>query len=667
MKNKTTQLIGRLLMTAVFLCFLPLAAWGDGWDGSPASGFSSGTGTTEDDPYIISSPAELAYLSQEVEGGNNYSGSFFKLSADIDLNSQLWTPIGKDWSRMFEGSFDGGGFQVKNLKIDIDGQGGQNINAGLFGKVQNCTIKNLGVLVSGEGIKTICRREGSPTDHNIGALAGSSTSATIKNCYTTGGNIIADTEDIYDGSVSPQAGGLIGNIDRTIVQHCYSTISIQTGTLYTDNDTYPYLGGLVGIISTYSGSSGIANCFTSGTIDNHTYGSYSASNLGGIAGGSLLSNFTIENCVTSVSFKHKNMDGGTSDINRILGDTRYTPTITNCHASDGCQITITNGSGTTTPDHSSSDATSKNGADWDGTSLPAGIFDNDNWDQGILPFMPKLKDDKGVLMPNQPDIRANPYQLTLNISGNGSVEIVSGDNEAGKDEVVEFIITPVSGYQLEGDPTVTETSGGTPVSCSLNNGKYSFVMPAAAVTISAVFSKIPDPTPDPDPAPDPEPTPPLVYQTVTLPELEGAFTDPVAGGYEVEAWSSFRFYLTLDEAYNQSVPVVTTSRYETIIPRSSDGAYIVKYVRTPVEIFIDGIVKNPDPVGNEVIETDNVKVWSYNGYLYIRVAEKEQVDVYGFNGALLKQARIPSGDTRWQLPSGAYIVKVKDKRYKVML
>lgn len=155
--------------------------------------------------------------------------------------------------------------------------------------------------------------------------------------------------------------------------------------------------------------------------------------------------------------------------------------------------------------------------------------------------------------------------------------------------------------------------------------------------------------------------------TVILPSVEGATTDPVAGEYEVEAWGSFRFYLTLDKGYDQSEPIVTTDRGETITPRSSDGAYLVKSVRQPVEIRIEGVVKNPDPVANETISADGIGVRMADGCLYISVTTEVRAAVYNFNGRLLKQARILPGQTRWQFPSGAYIVEVDGKRYKVML
>ena len=163
--------------------------------------------------------------------------------------------------------------------------------------------------------------------------------------------------------------------------------------------------------------------------------------------------------------------------------------------------------------------------------------------------------------------------------------------------------------------------------------------------------------------PTPPPPPPTVYYTVTLPFVEGAVTDPVAGDYDIESWSTFRFYLTLDTAYNQSQPVVTTSRGETLQPRSSDGAYLVKYVRTDVEIFIDGIVKNPPPVANETIraESPEPEIWSENACLCIRLPEgmlSSPVRIFTLEGRLLDSFCSVPGLNRRQLPTNIYIVQV---------
>ena len=57
----------------------------DTWDGSVATAFAGGTGAAED-PYQISSGAELAYLASAVNSGESYGDKYFVLTKEIDLN-----------------------------------------------------------------------------------------------------------------------------------------------------------------------------------------------------------------------------------------------------------------------------------------------------------------------------------------------------------------------------------------------------------------------------------------------------------------------------------------------------------------------------------------------------------------------------------------------------
>lgn len=165
-------------------------------------------------------------------------------------------------------------------------------------------------------------------------------------------------------------------------------------------------------------------------------------------------------------------------------------------------------------------------------------------------------------------------------------------------------------------------------------------------------------TPDPDPDPEPDPTP--IYYTVTLPSVEGAATDPVAGSYDVESWSTFRFYLTLADDYNQSVPIVTTSRGEVIEPRTSDGAYLVKYVRTDVTISIDGVVKNPPPVANAELQS-GTRIFTRDGSLFITTDRPAEAQVFALTGQLIRSLALPAGESRLDgLAEGIYIVRLSD-------
>ena len=58
------------------------------WDGIVATSFKSGTGTQED-PYIISTPNELAYFALSMEK-ETYEGKYIKLIKDIVINEGVF-------------------------------------------------------------------------------------------------------------------------------------------------------------------------------------------------------------------------------------------------------------------------------------------------------------------------------------------------------------------------------------------------------------------------------------------------------------------------------------------------------------------------------------------------------------------------------------------------
>ena len=238
-------------------------------------------------------------------------------------------------------------------------------------------------------------------------------------------------------------------------------------------------------------------------------------------------------------------------------------------------------------------------------------------------------------------------ELTIKWVENNRENILDDGDQVPAGTELTLLLTPNSGYQggkiyVDGQP--------------LTGSTYT-------VTDDVTFSAD-DITQTPAPEPEPEPT---VYHTVTLPAIEGAITDPIAGDYDVEAWSSFRFYLTLDKEYDQSEPVITTNRGETIQPRISDGAYIIKYVRQPIVIKIDGVVKNPDPVANETISTDGIKIYATNGYLHIQTPQPEQIHIFTPDGRLLKTFRTSGNEERIALPKGIYLIRVTNQCVKVVL
>ena len=148
-------------------------------------------------------------------------------------------------------------------------------------------------------------------------------------------------------------------------------------------------------------------------------------------------------------------------------------------------------------------------------------------------------------------------------------------------------------------------------------------------------------------------------------------TDPAPGNYEVESWDHFRFYLTLDKDYDQSVPVVTirrgetVGRDETITPRISDGAYIIDYVRAPVTISIAGIQKNTD-VANATITT-GLKIRTEPSALCLEIDRPEEVRILTLGGATLATFKAQPGLNRRSLAPGLYIVQTARMVCKVIV
>lgn len=121
--------------------------------------YEDGLGTQEA-PYIIKTAQQLANLAYSVNSGQKFTGSYFKLANDIDLNpgvtfdpdneasysaAAAWTPIGAESD--FCGNFDGDGHTVKGLYLKGDNvkqvYSTNYIVEGLFGNIKDMTLSNL--------------------------------------------------------------------------------------------------------------------------------------------------------------------------------------------------------------------------------------------------------------------------------------------------------------------------------------------------------------------------------------------------------------------------------------------------------------------------------------------------------------------------------------------
>ena len=583
----------------------------------------SGKGSSSE-PYLITNRAELAYLAKQVNSGMSYKNEYFALTADIDLSAYYWTPIG-NFDHSFSGNFDGCGHCVSGLKVKVENTTSKDTYVGLFGKTSGGILHNLGVRLADVGIQV------NSTDGAVyaGGIAG--WAYNIFNCYVEGEGGI----EIHS-NVDSYAGGIVGYLDTGgSLANCYATVNVKV-----EPEGMVYVGGIVGYGSS---NSTISHTYATGDVETGT--GDNSRYAGGICG-YLWSKGTLTNSLAV----NGRIIGGNSFSNRIVGHKESDATLGTNYASPEIQV-----NGQTPPDNQ---VTNKNGANTYLDSFETDLKKEDsngdwttNWTFNS-DKLPQLNNMGG----NPPDAATYlPSKHTLHIVSptGGTLKVTDGN---GTDLFDDSKIAPGTlltlSYTENPNYRFSEYLSGSSADDLHTLSGNTIPMPDADLYLSARFNYE-----------DPTPPPPPVYYTVTLPFVEGAVTDPVAGDYEVESWSTFRFYLTLDADYDESQPVVTTSLGETLQPRTSDGAYLVKYVRTDVEIFIDGIEKNPPPVANEPIRAASPapEIWSENACLCIRLPEglpSSPVRIFTPEGRLLDSFRSTPGLMRRQLPTGIYIVQV---------
>ena len=205
-----------------------------------------------DNPYEISSAAELAWFRDYVNNESQYASA--TLTADIDLSEFChaadaatnteelsWDPIGN--GKMYCGTFDGNGKTIRNLYINST-----FIYRGFFGYANSGSIKNItfdnakvkntnkfgtGILTGGfekctiENIKILanCSVEGT---ENTGGIAGA------------GAGYISNCENRAMVNGTNNVGGIVG----------YGEGSLQNSANYGDISGVAQVGNLIGFAAT---------------------------------------------------------------------------------------------------------------------------------------------------------------------------------------------------------------------------------------------------------------------------------------------------------------------------------------------------------------------------------------------------------------------------------
>ncbi len=253
-----------------------------------------------DNPYEISTAAELAWFRDYVNNESQYASAM--LTDDIDLSEFChaadaatnteelsWDPIGN--GRMYCGTFDGNGKTIRNLYINTT-----YIFRGFFGYANGGSIKNItfdnakvkntnkfgtGILTGGfekctiENIKILanCSVEGT---ENTGGIAGA------------GAGYISNCENRAKVNGTNKVGGIVGSSYDNTISSC-ANYGAVTGT--------EYAGGIVGY-------------FGSGTMQNSAnYGDISGvDQVGNLIGFALT--FNLNNVLGFGNVTATNLNGG---------------------------------------------------------------------------------------------------------------------------------------------------------------------------------------------------------------------------------------------------------------------------------------------------------------------------------------------------------------------
>ncbi|NCA67421.1 MAG: hypothetical protein EOM87_05100 [Clostridia bacterium] len=328
--------------------------------------YKLGDGSREN-PITVGSVEELSRIStglRTIKDENNQDIAvpvYYVQTNDVDLESKEWTPIGIS-NNIFKGVFDGGGFNINNLKITKVAGTGTNVAAGLFGLVQDAVIKNVNIVDPDISITY------ATTQFSVGALVGRSTTSVIKNCSVNGdltinapstgenilyaGLVIGESRGTGMSGLSSSgtlratyarvyAGGIVG-ITKTssadILNNCSSIADIITHATGRTGDAIKavsYAGGIAGYLS-YANA--VEYCYYSGNLTATAINGTEVSDInkgmfGGAQNTSLRSNILLKDCyfnIDKLGIEYDETDKTPAQITQMYSDIAQLYTVGNC-------------------------------------------------------------------------------------------------------------------------------------------------------------------------------------------------------------------------------------------------------------------------------------------------------------------------------------------------
>lgn len=205
---------------------------------------------TEESPYLVNTVADLNLMSLLANRKNSRTNSaHFRQGANIEFDRSVtnnYTPV-----KEFHGSYDGGGFAISGLNINLD----NNENVGLFGRLESGTVKNV----------IICNS--SFTGWTAAPIAGTALDASlVENCHVMG--------DVTVESTHYGAGGVVAYVNsaQSSINRCSSQATVK-GDSYAGGIAAMVSGGVAtnciylgsGVTSTDNKSNAVVGSFSKGS------------------------------------------------------------------------------------------------------------------------------------------------------------------------------------------------------------------------------------------------------------------------------------------------------------------------------------------------------------------------------------------------------------------
>lgn len=289
------------------------------WVSMPLEGVGS-----EENPYLISTEADLIMLSQISRNGKTFSDKYLKQTTDITLTQAFvpicWMSAYYGQNPAFNGHYDGQSYAISDLtNSSVTNWVGLFAVVGAEAVIENVVLEDVDITagvysgaLAGEnrGHITGCSVSGSVIGAGyLGGLVGFNYNGLLEDCHSSAA-VAATSSDCAgglvgysvngSGSAAPavigcsasgtvsgtsRTGGLVGELQGGLISESFSACTVS--------GTNHYTGGLVGAINSANGFvAAVENCYAIASVSgaDNTY-------VGGLAGANWYG--TIKNCYSA--------------------------------------------------------------------------------------------------------------------------------------------------------------------------------------------------------------------------------------------------------------------------------------------------------------------------------------------------------------------------------